>query len=102
MIPELTQVSTYLQQKNNNSLARVGLVHMGVFFILLLSGERNFGVRLNKPFVSKGIMNIPMFTGTHADLLILVFHKLITTGNHKLQSLFDCLLTVIVNSKSNF
>lgn len=26
-----------------------------------------------------------------------VFHKLITTGNHRLQSLFDCLLTIIVN-----
>lgn len=52
--------------------ARVGLIHMGVFLILLLSGERNFGVRLNKPFVSKGIINIPMFSGTHADLLIIV------------------------------
>ncbi|KAI6176604.1 hypothetical protein M3Y97_00816300 [Aphelenchoides bicaudatus] len=77
--------------------SRVGLIHMCVFLILLLSGERNFGVRLNKPFTSKGIINIPLFSGTHADLLIIVFHKLITTGNHKLQSLFDCLLTVIVN-----
>ncbi|CAD5221855.1 unnamed protein product [Bursaphelenchus xylophilus] len=77
--------------------SRVGLIHMGVFLILLLSGERNFGVRLNKPFSSRGVINLPMFTGTHADLLIIVFHKLITTGNHKLQSLFDCLLTIIVN-----
>lgn len=38
-----------------------------------------------------------MFTGTHADLLIIVFHKLITTGSTKLQSLFECLLTIIVN-----
>lgn len=29
--------------------------------------------------------------------LLQVFHKLITTGNHRLQSLFDCLLTIIVN-----
>uniref|UniRef100_A0A914S1R4 Protein HID1 n=1 Tax=Parascaris equorum TaxID=6256 RepID=A0A914S1R4_PAREQ len=27
-----------------------------------------------------------------------VFHKLITTGNHRLQSLFDCLLTIVVNA----
>lgn len=53
-------------------LAKVGLIHMGVFLILLLSGERNFGVRLNKPFTSKGLINIPLFTGTHADLLIIV------------------------------
>uniref|UniRef100_A0A915DID7 Protein HID1 n=1 Tax=Ditylenchus dipsaci TaxID=166011 RepID=A0A915DID7_9BILA len=77
--------------------ARVGLIHMGVFLILLLSGERNFGVRLNKPFSSRGIIDVQAFTGTHADLLIIVFHKLITTGNHRLQSLFDCLLTIIVN-----
>lgn len=38
-----------------------------------------------------------LILGTHADLLIIVFHKLITTGNYRLQSLFDCLLTIIVN-----
>ncbi|KAL3095385.1 hypothetical protein niasHS_007484 [Heterodera schachtii] len=76
---------------------RIGLIHMGVFLILLLSGERNFGVRLNKPFTSRGLIDVPIFTGSHADLLIIVFHKLITSGNHKLQSLFDCLLTIIVN-----
>ncbi|KAI1731955.1 high-temperature-induced dauer-formation protein [Ditylenchus destructor] len=80
-----------------NDPARVGLIHMGVFLILLLSGERNFGVRLNKPFTSRGVIDVQAFTGTHADLLIIVFHKLITTGNHRLQSLFDCLLTIIVN-----
>ncbi|VDD92332.1 unnamed protein product [Enterobius vermicularis] len=77
--------------------ARVGLIHMGVFIILLLSGERNFGVRLNKPFTGKAPMDVPLFTGTHADLLILVFHKLISISNYRLQSLYDCLLTIIVN-----
>ncbi|CAK5083693.1 unnamed protein product [Meloidogyne enterolobii] len=81
--------------------SRIGLVHMSVFLILLLSGERNFGVRLNKPFTSRGIIDVPIFTGTHADLLIIVFHKLITSGNHKLQSLFDCLLTIIFRHISN-
>uniref|UniRef100_A0A7E4VQW4 Protein HID1 n=1 Tax=Panagrellus redivivus TaxID=6233 RepID=A0A7E4VQW4_PANRE len=80
-----------------NDPSRVGLIHMGVFLILLLSGERNFGVRLNKPYVSRGIIDVQAFTGTHADLLIIVAHKLITTGNYRLQSLFDCLLTIIVN-----
>lgn len=82
-----------------NDTSRVGLIHMGVFLILLLSGERNFGVRLNKPYVSRGNIDVQAFTGTHADLLIIVAHKLITTGNYRLQSLFDCLLTIIVNGK---
>ncbi|KAI4457116.1 protein hid1 [Holotrichia oblita] len=82
-------------------LARVGLMHIGVFILLLLSGERNFGVRLNKPYTATIPMDIPVFTGTHADLLIIVFHKIITTGHQRLQPLFDCLLTILVNGNSN-
>ncbi|OZC05016.1 hypothetical protein X798_08009 [Onchocerca flexuosa] len=92
LVPILFHVSA-----SRNDPARVGLIHMGVFIILLLSGERNFGVRLNKPYTPRAAIDVQSFTGTHADLLILVFHKLITTGNHRLQSLFDCLLTIIVN-----
>lgn len=106
--------------------ARVGLVHIGVFILLLLSGERNFGVRLNKPYTASVPMDIPVFTGTHADLLVIVslvhlffvcvcvcvlcmsfasgglqvFHKIVTTGHQRLQPLFDCLLTIIVNGES--
>ena len=50
----------------------VGLLHVGVFILLMLSGERNFGVRLNKPYSCKIRMDVPQFTGTHADLLFLV------------------------------
>ncbi len=53
-------------------LAKIGLMHIGVFILLLLSGERNFGVRLNKPYATRIPMDIPVFTGTHADLLIIV------------------------------
>ncbi|XP_076616304.1 protein HID1b [Chaetodon auriga] len=77
--------------------SHVGLVHIGVFILLLLSGERNFGVRLNKPYTLRVPMDIPVFTGTHADLLIVIFHKIITSGHQRLHPLFDCLLTVIVN-----
>ncbi|WAQ96014.1 HID1-like protein [Mya arenaria] len=77
--------------------SRVGLMHIGVFILLLLSGERNFGVRLNKPYTVRVPMDIPVFTGTHADFLIIVFHKIITTGHQRLQPLFDCLLTIVVN-----
>lgn len=80
-----------------SSAARVGLIHIGVFILLLLSGERNFGVRLNKPYTATVPMDIPVFTGSHADLLITVFHKIIATGHQRLQPLFDCLLTILVN-----
>ncbi|MEQ2206115.1 cell wall biogenesis protein, partial [Xenoophorus captivus] len=77
--------------------SRVGLMHISVFILLLLSGERNFGVRLNKPYTLHVPMDIPVFTGTHADLLIVIFHKIITCGHQRLHPLFDCLLTIIVN-----
>lgn len=77
-------------------------MHIGVFILLLLSGERNFGVRLNKPYTATVPMDIPVFTGSHADLLITVFHKIITTGHQRLQPLFDCLLTILVNGKYSF
>jgi hypothetical protein len=48
------------------------LIHIGVFILLLLSGERNFGVRLNKPYISRIPIDIPVFSGTHADLLVIV------------------------------
>ena len=59
------------------STARVGLMHIGVFILLLLSGERNFGVRLNKPYSVRVPMDIPVFTGTHADFLIIVSGSLL-------------------------
>ncbi|XP_060883855.1 protein HID1b isoform X2 [Labrus mixtus] len=77
--------------------SRVGLMHIGVFILLLLSGERNFGVRLNKPYTLRVPMDIPVFTGTHADLLVVIFHKIITSGHQRLQPLFECLLTITVN-----
>ncbi|KAM9772723.1 protein HID1-like isoform 2-T3 [Syngnathus typhle] len=77
--------------------AGADLVHMGVLILLLLSGERNFGVRLNKPFTLRIPLDVPVFSGTHADLLLVIFHRVMTSGNQRLQPLFHCLLTVIVN-----
>ena len=59
--------------------SKAGLMHIGVFILLLLSGERNFGVRLNKPYTAAVPMDISVFSGSHADLLIIVFHKVFIT-----------------------
>lgn len=86
----------YLNQARTDT-SKLGLMHIGVFILLLLSGERNFGVRLNKPYTTRLPMDIPIFTGTHADLLIIVFHKIIVSAHQRMQPLYDCLLTIIVN-----
>ncbi|CAF1242035.1 unnamed protein product [Rotaria sp. Silwood1] len=87
----------YFLNDSRTDSSKIGLMHIGIFILLLLSGERNFGVRLNKPYVTRLPMNLPIFTGTHADLLIIVFHKIIVSANQRLQPLYDCLLTIIVN-----
>ena len=56
-------------------------MHIGVFILLLLSGERNFGVRLNKPYTVRVPMDIPVFTGTHADFLIIVSACVMESSN---------------------
>jgi hypothetical protein len=60
------------------ALARpqVGLVHICTFIMLLFSGERNFCVLMNKPFTSRLPADLPLFTGSHIDLCIIVLHKL--------------------------
>lgn len=45
-------------------------MHIGVFILLLLSGERNFGVRLNKPYTATVPMDIPVFTGMITSIII--------------------------------
>jgi len=74
-----------------------GLIHLGTFILLFMSGEREFGVQLNKPFTRALTIQLPMFTGNFADYLILVFHKLLVDGHERLDSLYECLLTILAN-----
>ena len=60
--------------------ARVGLVHICTFTLLLLSGSRAFGVALNDAFTDSLSAHLPLFRGNHADLLIIVLPKLIVAG----------------------
>ena len=55
-------------------------MHICTFTLLLLSGERNFCISLNQKFNSKLPADLPLFTGTHVDLLIIVLHKLGTVS----------------------
>ena len=54
------------------NVTKVGLLHLATFLLLLLSGSRAFGVGLNKAFVAKLPADLPLFEGSHADLLIIV------------------------------
>ena len=59
--------------------------------------QRNFCVKLNATFAKKLPVDLPPFTGNHADLLYIVIHQLMTDGPTKLDTLYDCFLTTMSN-----
>lgn len=54
----------------------MGLVHICTFILLRLSGNRQFCVTLNAPFNTKLPADLPLFHGSHIDLVVIVLHKL--------------------------
>jgi hypothetical protein len=77
--------------------SKIGLIHISTFVMLLLSGERNFCVNLNAAFIRRPVKDLPQFTGNNADLIFIVYHRLITEGPPQLESLYDCFLTTMSN-----
>lgn len=88
----------FLMYEGRQEPSKVGMIHICTFILLLLSGERDFGVNLNKPFDNRlPLSDLPQFTGNHADLLIVCLHKIIVSGYEKLNSVYNCFLTIICN-----
>ena len=81
-----------------NDESRKGLMHNIVFLLLLLSGNRDFGIALNEPLEEKLQLDLPNLAGgSLADLLVVTFHKVIVSGSLNMSSLYDCLLTILAN-----
>jgi hypothetical protein len=97
-INEVVVPICYLMYKSRRDPAQIGLVHICTFVLLKLSGERSFGVSLNKPYNVKLPTDLPLFHGCHADLLIITLHKLVVNGAYKLVPLYSCFLTIIANT----
>lgn len=87
----------FLMYEGRQEPSKVGMIHICTFILLLLSGERDFGVNLNKPFDNRLPLDLPPFSGNHADLLVVCLHKIIVSGYEKLNSVYNCFLTIICN-----
>jgi len=96
-VNELVVPMCFMMFVHRRDPARIGLVHICTFILLKLSGERSFGVNVNKPCLVKLPCELPLFTGSHADLIGIVLHKLIVNGAFKLVPLYSCFITVIAN-----
>lgn len=97
-INEIIVPICFLMYRSRRDPAQIGLVHICTFVLLKLSGERSFGVALNKAFTTKLPTDLPLFHGCHADLLTITLHKLVVNGAYKLVPLYSCFLTIIANT----
>eukprot|EP00004_Rigifila_ramosa_P022164 TRINITY_DN6004_c0_g1_i1.p1 TRINITY_DN6004_c0_g1~~TRINITY_DN6004_c0_g1_i1.p1 ORF type:complete len:976 (-),score=252.71 TRINITY_DN6004_c0_g1_i1:80-3007(-) len=96
LLSVLVSTVFYLSESRRDQ-AKLGLAHVCLFVLLLLSGERKFSVKLNVPYLGDVPAGVPVFQGCHADLLVLVLHKVIVDGQPRLEVLFDCILTIVAN-----
>ncbi|CAN0489891.1 unnamed protein product, partial [Hapterophycus canaliculatus] len=53
----------YLLVENRKDASKGGLIHICTFVLLKLSGERLFGVAINKPCTVRLPTDLPLFSG---------------------------------------
>jgi hypothetical protein len=102
---ELISVILYYCYEARHNAAKLGLMYSCVFIMLKLSGSRDFAVSLNKTVPTANLAHIPLlslldlsnFSGTYADILIIVGHKLIVSSPTHLDALLKVLLTTLAN-----
>ena len=96
-IAKLVVPLCYLMFSSLSSGSSTGLIHICSFIFLNLSSSREFCISLNKPFRTHLPIDLPLFTGTHSDLLAITYHKVITSGNPGIRTLYGTFLTTICN-----
>jgi hypothetical protein len=96
-VTAVTAPLLHLMWSARQAPSQVGLVHLCTFVLLLLSGERAFGVGLSEPATHAMPAGFPLFEGSHVDELVIVLHKLIVDGVPRLSALYSCFLTIVGN-----
>lgn len=71
MLEIITPALYYIHEYRLNH-GQIGLVHICVYILLILSGRRNFSVRLNKEYEPTIRIPVPTFEGNYGDLVLLV------------------------------
>ncbi|KAG2383253.1 hypothetical protein C9374_004590 [Naegleria lovaniensis] len=96
-ITELLIPLLFIIQLHCKQVTKFPIVQLAAFTILLLSGNREFGVALNHPYKISTPLDVPVFEGNFADLLILFFNKIMVSDKGIIRGLYDCMLTIIAN-----
>jgi hypothetical protein len=96
-VAQLVVPLVFFINEGRKDAAKVGLVHICTFVLLLLSGERNFSIALNAPYNIKLPTDIPAFNGNVGDLVVIVLSRLVLEHTEQMLPLFDCFFTIIGN-----
>eukprot|EP01132_Coremiostelium_polycephalum_P001207 gene1207-1523_t len=91
----LVHLLQYMDEGRKNQTTH-GIMQIGTFILLVLSGERDFAISLNKHFTAKLYIDIPQ-PQVFADFVILVMYRLLVDTNDRLESIYECILTVLSN-----
>ncbi len=87
----------YIMYISRQNEAYIGLLNLCTFILLRLSSEREFAIQLNQTCSVKLPIDLHHAHCTNADVLIMVFHKMIVNGIDRLSPLYDCLVTILAN-----
>jgi hypothetical protein len=86
--PQLFNHVLYFMYSGRKDLTQLGIVQLSTFILLLLSGERDYSVSLNRALAPSqprvGVLaEMPQLIGTatHADLLVLTIVRLLTDSH---------------------
>lgn len=96
-VNELVRPLCFLLWTGRKNPARVGLINISIFVLLLLSGEREFAVALNAAYDGSLPADLPAFEGSHADLLVITLHKTVVSSDPRIGTLFPCIFTILNN-----
>lgn len=76
---------------------RLAAVHVAMFVLLLLSGDREFGVALCEEWRGTTGGSVPYVEGCYADLLVLTLDRLLLDSASGLDVLAPCVCTIMSN-----
>eukprot|EP01064_Diplonema_japonicum_P027270 TRINITY_DN3919_c0_g1_i1.p1 TRINITY_DN3919_c0_g1~~TRINITY_DN3919_c0_g1_i1.p1 ORF type:complete len:812 (+),score=195.32 TRINITY_DN3919_c0_g1_i1:50-2485(+) len=97
-IAKLVVPLLYLMWLAKTSREKVAALQVALWIMLLLSGERDFGVSLNETITTMPPkLPLPVFGGSYIDLVVIVFQQLIQSGVEWVRISTDGFLTVIAN-----
>ncbi|KAJ4461697.1 putative Protein HID1 [Paratrimastix pyriformis] len=93
---ELVPPLLFYLNKGKSETSQHGLVHLGTYILLFMSGFRYFGVALNLPCPVR-IPGGPVLDGTYADHFFMVIHDVLLKFARKSIALTTTLLTILAN-----